>query len=62
MNQKSELFVYFCTSLAAISFASLLFGIITGANSSKCKYESIASRINIPYVVGCELFEPRFKK
>lgn len=30
-------------------------------NNSNCTYDSIASRINIPYIIGCELARPRFK-
>lgn len=41
--------------IGAISF-------IVGAHeSNNCSYDSIASRINLGYIIGCELFEPRFR-
>lgn len=44
-----------------ISAFSLMWGLIQGSVKS-CQYESIISRVNIPYVIGCELTEPRFER
>jgi len=44
----------------AFSIISFVAGLINGS-SNDCEYKSIASRITIPYVLGCELNKPRFK-
>jgi hypothetical protein len=38
---------------------SLFYGLMVGAGNH-CAYRSIGSRMNISYVVGCELAKPRF--
>lgn len=58
MNRDSLMEV----SILLIFFAFALFG--AGAIDGKgngCKYSTIASRISIPYVIGCELFKERWK-
>ena len=47
--------------LLIMSLFSFVIG-ACGGDGSLCEYDSILSRINIPYVVGCELTRPRFKK
>ncbi len=41
-------------------FASIPIGIIM-VNVKGCKYTSLISRINLGYVIGCELGRPRFE-
>jgi preprotein translocase subunit SecG len=36
--------------------------ISTRQNTEGCEYNSIASVITIPHVIGCELFKQRWKK
>ena len=42
----------------------LLIGLMLGAMSHKhetCQYNSIFSRVNVGYILGCELTRPRFE-
>jgi len=49
-----------------ICFPGLFWGIMDAETMSsrdgKCTYESLLSRTNLGYLVGCELAKPRFKK
>jgi len=50
--------------IAAAIFTALfgfLIGIAAAHSPDGCKYTSILSRINLGYVVGCELSRPRFE-
>jgi hypothetical protein len=46
--------------LFGFTVTSLFVGSINGAED-QCDYSNIISRINVPYVIGCELWKPRFK-
>jgi hypothetical protein len=46
-----------------ISLVSFLLGITNSkeAYGNGCKYTTVLSRINVPYIIGCELSRPRFE-
>lgn len=45
--------------IAVFALVSIVSGLINGFDNG-CKYKSIMSRVNIPYVVTCELIKERF--
>lgn len=51
----------FATGLfvAVLMFVSIASGLINGFDRG-CKYKSIMSRVNIPYILTCELIKERF--
>ena len=51
-----EMTIFVVYLLTLISF---IIGLGDGSNG--CTYESIISRVAIPYMAGCELARPRFK-
>jgi len=50
-------------TIAAIIFTmlSFLIGIVTVGSPDCCVFTTILSRINLGYVIGCELGRPRFE-
>lgn len=58
---KEALFVISLIT-ACISITSGFIGMLDGNIHNDCSTYSIASRINIPYRLGCEFTKPRFKK
>lgn len=53
-------------TLILVTFLVGLIGFIVGITnfyrlSEGCRYQSLISRINLPYIVGCELARPRFE-
>lgn len=49
------MFIVFC--FVGISF---LFGMMLSLEYERCSYKRIVEYVNLPYVLGCELFEKRF--
>lgn len=49
-------------TLSWVSIVSFVFGVIAvHENQGFCTYQSIGSRLNIPYYLGCEISRERFK-
>jgi len=49
-----------CYSIA--NMIGLAFGIMNESDKERCTYDSLASRMTVGYVAGCELGKPRFKQ
>lgn len=54
-----EVFIIFSLIFVGIGFAIGLCAALEGKNGA-CDYRNIASRLNIGYIIGCELAKPRF--
>ncbi len=46
--------------IALGSFFIFMGGVCSAQDDKPCEYPNLASRIAIPYVIGCELFEKRW--
>lgn len=50
---------YFFAFTIVLTIESFIGGLWNG-KENQCLYQSFASRINVGYIVGCELARPRF--
>ena len=60
MIDENKDFLYM--TLLIIFITSFLFGIACQSENKNCTYDSILSRINVGYILGCELSRPRWGK
>lgn len=52
--------IFIITYIIVHNIVSFFIGATLGFNN-RCEYSNLASRVNVSYVMGCELFKPRFK-
>jgi len=57
---QRELCFWFSFVLLVSSISSFAFGLMDVHVKEGCTYQSIVSRINIPYIIGCEFGRPRW--
>lgn len=52
----------FLGGVSALFGVGFLIGAMQPENKQMCTYDSLASRLNLGYVLGCELWRPRWAK
>lgn len=59
ISDELKIIIFFVFGISFAVGALISSGVDSAAS---CEYRSIGSRINIPYIIGCELFRERWKK
>jgi len=66
MNKKeTNIFIGFLKNYTSFIIVTSLVSFLVGMSrgyDKKCNYSSIATRINVAYILGCEFYKPRFEK
>lgn len=60
IDEIGEIKSIICAIIICLFIVSFIMGIMLVKLERGCRYTTILSRINLGYVIGCELARPRF--